>query len=34
LGHHTDRVDAECGDMVNHSNSKITISLGPPANGT
>jgi hypothetical protein len=32
LGHHTDRVGAERGDMVNHQNLKITISLGPPAN--
>jgi hypothetical protein len=33
LGHHTDRVDAERGDMVNRQNPKITISLCPSANG-
>jgi hypothetical protein len=27
-------VDAESGDMVNHPNPKITISLGLPGNGT
>jgi hypothetical protein len=34
LGHHIDRVDAEHGDIVNHLNPKITISLGPPINWT
>jgi hypothetical protein len=32
LGHHTDKVGAERGDMVNHQNLKITISLGPLTN--
>jgi hypothetical protein len=33
LGHHTDRVELEHGDMVNHQSPKITIALGHPANG-
>jgi hypothetical protein len=34
LGHHTDRVELERGDMVNHRSTKITIALGHPANGS
>jgi hypothetical protein len=34
LGHHTGRVDAKRGDMVNRQSSKITIALGHPANGS
>jgi hypothetical protein len=34
LGHHTDRVEPECADMVNHWSLGITIALGHPANGS
>jgi hypothetical protein len=34
LGHHTDRVETERDDMVNHRSSKITIALGHPVNGS
>jgi hypothetical protein len=34
LGHHTDRVELERDDMVNHRSPKITIALGHPGNGS
>jgi hypothetical protein len=34
LGHHTDRVELERDDMVNHRSPKIIIALGHPTNGS
>jgi hypothetical protein len=34
LGHHTDRVEPERDDMVNHQSPKIAIALGHLANGS
>jgi hypothetical protein len=34
LGHHTDRVEPEPGDMVNCRSPKIIIALGHLANGS